>query len=637
MEKSKFLLILAFGFLGIQISAQNVNYYKAKFPKEDFIFLEHDIVIKFELENDSVVIQEDVYSKKIYLNEQAKQYEKESVDYPGYIKIDQIEAKIANEKKGKYKSKKIKEFETKDVISSSFFYDDSRVVNFVYPEMKEGSITELKTSKRYIQYFLMPRVFLVQYVPVEKFTVRIEIEKGVEVNLKGYNTDDAHAFDIEKKKDKTIYTLTQKDVNTLYSEPGGEPFLHRAPHYTLSLSKYTLNGKEHPVMGATEDQFNLYCSFIDSVNTEVEEDLVSLAKKITEPYESEIEQVEAIYNWVQSNIKYIAFEDNMGGFIPRNPQDIFEKRFGDCKDMTALIVGLLDAVQVDAKYAWVGTKRLPYKYSESCGSFIDNHMIAIYQEPGTRNYYCLDATNEHLPFGIVPSHIQGKEILIRLDRENYDIWETNPESCSVSSRDEIAQLSISENNLKGAFDLRFLGHERENYMRIFGAMTQEALEKRYQTYFAKGNNKSYISNIKVNTEDQKVAQTSFDVDIKDYMFVSGEEIFINMNLDKALEPLYIGENRKTDLLLDNRFSFTKSYTLEIPEDFQVKYIPEDFTYESEHGSAEIRYSVKNNALEYSYNFCINDLQIKTEEFETWNTFIKKNLKQYKENVVLAKK
>jgi len=136
-------------------------------------------------------------------------------------------------------------------------------------------------------------------------------------------------------------------------------------------------------MGATEDQFNLYCSFIDSVNTEVEEDLVSLAKKITEPYESEIEQVEAIYNWVQSNIKYIAFEDNMGGFIPRNPQDIFEKRFGDCKDMTALIVGLLDAVQVDAKYAWVGTKRLPYKYSESCGSFIDNHMIAIYQEPGT--------------------------------------------------------------------------------------------------------------------------------------------------------------------------------------------------------------------------------------------------------------
>jgi len=47
-------------------------------------------------------------------------------------------------------------------------------------------------------------------------------------------------------------------------------------------------------------------------------------------------------------------------------------------------------------------------------------------------------------------------------------------------------------------------------MRIFGAMTQEALEKRYQTYFAKGNNKSYISNIKVNTEDQKVAQTSKD-------------------------------------------------------------------------------------------------------------------------------
>lgn len=636
MERSKILLTLTFVFAFIHLSAQNTNYYKAKFPKESFIFLEHDIVIKFELQNDSVYITEDVYSKKLYLNEQAKMYEKESIDYPGYIKIDKIEAKIANEKNGKYKTKKIKEFETKDVISSSFFYDDSKVVNFIYPEMKEGSITELKTSKRYIQYFLMPRVFLVQYVPVEKFTVRLEIEKGIDINLKGYNLGAEHAFNIEKKKNKTIYTLEQTDVNTLYSESGGEPFLYRAPHYTLSLSKYNLNGTQHSVMGTTEDQFKLYCSFIDSVNTEVKEDLVAIANEVTEPLETELEKVEGIYNWVQSNIKYIAFEDNMGGFIPRNPQDIFEKRFGDCKDMSALIVGLLDAVGIQAKYAWVGTKRLPYKYSETCGSFIDNHMIAIYQESTSKDYYCLDATNEHLPFGIVPNHIQGKEILIRLDENTYDIWETRLESCDVSTRNETAELSIIENNLTGSFDLSFSGHERENYLRIFGEMSKEALEKRYQTYFAKGNNKSYISNIDVNMESQKEAETSFNIDIKDYMFVSGEEIYINMNLDKALEPLMIGDNRKTDLLLEHRFSFNKSYTLDIPENFKVTYVPEDFFYDSEHGSAEIKYSIENNKLQYQYNFCINDLQIKKEEFETWNKFIKKNLKQYKENVVLAK-
>ena len=68
-----------------------------------------------------------------------------------------------------------------------------------------------------------------------------------------------------------------------------------------------------------------------------------------------------IYKWVQQNIKYVAFEDGMEGFIPRDASLVCSRRYGDCKDMASILTKMLQYSGVEACFVWIGTRSLPYE------------------------------------------------------------------------------------------------------------------------------------------------------------------------------------------------------------------------------------------------------------------------------------
>ena len=71
--------------------------------------------------------------------------------------------------------------------------------------------------------------------------------------------------------------------------------------------------------------------------------------------ETELEKVKAIYYWAQKNVKYVAFEYALGGFVPRDANDIYSKKYGDCKDNSSImntswmkirLVGLVGCIEL---------------------------------------------------------------------------------------------------------------------------------------------------------------------------------------------------------------------------------------------------------------------------------------------------
>ncbi|MEI9945444.1 MAG: transglutaminase-like domain-containing protein [Chitinophagaceae bacterium] len=80
------------------------------------------------------------------------------------------------------------------------------------------------------------------------------------------------------------------------------------------------------------------------------------------------------FNWVQHNIRYIAFEDGIAGFKPAKANDVLNKKYGDCKGMANLTRGLLQALGFDARLCWIGTNYIAYDYSTPSMA-VDNHMI----------------------------------------------------------------------------------------------------------------------------------------------------------------------------------------------------------------------------------------------------------------------
>ena len=130
---------------------------------------------------------------------------------------------------------------------------------------------------------------------------------------------------------------------------------------------------------------------------------------ITKGITNDMDKVKAIYQWVQENIRYIAFEDGMAGFRPEKAQSVLAKKYGDCKGMANLTKNLLTALGFDARLCWIGTDHIAYDYSTPSLA-VDNHMICglVYQH----KLYFLDATESYIGFGQYAQRIQGRQVLI---------------------------------------------------------------------------------------------------------------------------------------------------------------------------------------------------------------------------------
>jgi transglutaminase-like putative cysteine protease len=98
----------------------------------------------------------------------------------------------------------------------------------------------------------------------------------------------------------------------------------------------------------------------------------------------------AALHFVQREVRYLGIEVGIGSLAPRAPSQVFERRFGDCKDKALLTVWMLRALGIDAQPALVNTQleRAIEQYSPTPGLF--DHVV-VRARIGNRDYW-LDPT-----------------------------------------------------------------------------------------------------------------------------------------------------------------------------------------------------------------------------------------------------
>lgn len=118
------------------------------------------------------------------------------------------------------------------------------------------------------------------------------------------------------------------------------------------------------------------------------------------------EQTRRALNYVQENIRYLGLEMGTGGFEPRQPSLVFQRRFGDCKDVTLFLLSLLKALNIEANPALVHTEERAGFLVSQPGHWAFDHIVVWAEIDGKG--YALDAT-------------RGKQLgtLDKLDQGNF--------------------------------------------------------------------------------------------------------------------------------------------------------------------------------------------------------------------------
>src|SRR6185436_505411 len=60
------------------------------------------------------------------------------------------------------------------------------------------------------------------------------------------------------------------------------------------------------------------------------------------------EKAEALVAFARRQVRYVAVEVGIGGYRPGSPQEVLERRWGDCKDKAFLLVDLLREAGIEA-------------------------------------------------------------------------------------------------------------------------------------------------------------------------------------------------------------------------------------------------------------------------------------------------
>jgi transglutaminase-like putative cysteine protease len=133
-----------------------------------------------------------------------------------------------------------------------------------------------------------------------------------------------------------------------------------------------------------------------------------LADEITQGVTDRRQQAQALYHWVNHNIRYVAIFLGFGGVLPHDAQAVADARYGDCKDKTTLLQALLAAKGIARSTALINATDVYWLPSIAMPTTAFNHAITFIPE---FNLF-LDTTPGKAMFGVLSPQLMGKTALV---------------------------------------------------------------------------------------------------------------------------------------------------------------------------------------------------------------------------------
>lgn len=642
MPLSKFIVVCVFMLINICAIAQYSDeyyHYKKLFPNDEVIRLNYQTEIEIKESNGEIKISSTTYEESIYLNASASHYSEQSIPFSKFYDLTEIKASTYVYDNGKYKQLKVKDFKIKDDISGSAFYDDDKSMSFIYNNLQEGSKTDLYLEEEINDPHFLKKFFIGYYWQVVKSSLKITVDECIDLDFIEFNTDSIDlSFDKYEKNGKIIYQWNSGNFEKYKPEENSRNFTATVPHIVPYIKSYESKGKRVYLLNDIQGLYNWYYELIEDVNKDKPStELVQLTQELIKDKPSDIEKVRAIYYWVQQNIKYVAFEYGLGGFVPRNANDIFNKKYGDCKDNSSILQEMLKIAGIKSYLTWIGTRDILYTYSEVHTPAADNHMILTYISDSDTCF--LDATSRHQKLELPTHFIQGKEALISIDKDKFEVIETPVIDAEESYINDSVHLNIEGQTLTGSGSITVDGYYKISFYSLLETEKSATdLKEFYNLNLQKGNNKFLISDFnEYNKFDyDKEFKVDYSFKIDDYIHTADNEMYINLNLSKHVLKYKIKKEDKLDK--DYKFKNYSEfvYILTIPNGYDIEYIPKNITYNNPKFSTSISYTNKGNQLIYKHKIKMNYLTLKQYEFDDFNSFIEILDKSYKESIVLKR-
>jgi len=560
----------------------------------------------------------------------------ESLVYSDLVQITKYDAYTIGNDTEKNKITAVKNIKDKPLNTSNVFDSDTKLKIFTFSNLDLGARKVLKHNLLFKDPMLLHRFNFASNMPSVERKIIITVDKSIEIGYKIFNdNENLIQQKIEETKRFKTYTFIINNAPIYKYDSYLAGRFYEMPHIHFWIHSYIKKGEKQIVFGEIDGLYKYYNNFIKNINATEDEKLKEFTLNLVKDSKSNDEKMQEIFKYVQNQIKYIAFESGYEGFIPREASLVYERKFGDCKDMASIITEMAKYANVpNVNLTWIGTRELPYTYEELPTPAVDNHMIASYENNGKIIF--LDATDSEVPFGLPSEFIQEKEALIARG-DQFKLVKIEAVSSETNKYSDEYIYELKGEKIEGKGNLKTYGLTRSSILNNLGDASKN--RKKYIVNILKrGNDKlNVLSFTEKNLEDNRLPyEIAYHFENENYVIGTGDETYLNMYLHKPFIHLMLDEDRKTTADIDRLQKFEYKSTFKIPEKTTITYLPENIFFENAFLKYAINLEKSENEIFLNYTIENKKTFIKPSEVKEWNESLRSLKNNLSETIVIKK-
>jgi hypothetical protein len=352
-----------------------------------------------------------------------------------------------------------------------------------------------------------------------------------------------------------------------------------------------------------------------------------------------LSKMQAIAQFVQHDIRYVAIELLVGGWQPHSAAEVYAHRYGDCKDKATLMSSMLHEIGIESYYVLINTKRGSVgEGSPARAQF--NHAILAIRVPDSIQAASLiavrknaqqgrllffDPTNDLTPFGEISGDLQANYGLL-VGPDGGDLVELPMESPSTNAIERTGIFTLdSAGTLHGDVKEMRVGDRAASERWALRTVAQDADRiKPIESLLAGSLPSFHISKATVvnfQLTDQPFGFT-YSFSAENYAKTAGDLLLVRPRIlgTKTQALMETKEPRQFPVEFRAPVQDTDQFDIAVPAGYVVDDLPPpvdmDYSFASYHSKTQ----VVGNTLRYTRTFEIKELSVPVSEADDLKKF-----------------
>lgn len=348
------------------------------------------------------------------------------------------------------------------------------------------------------------------------------------------------------------------------------------------------------------------------------------------------EKIKILYQYLQTNNRYVSIQEGIGGWQPFDAKFVAEKKYGDCKALSNYMVSLLKEIGINANYVRVKAGEGKKGLWEDFPAPYFNHIISCV--PMGKDTLWLECTSEYNAAGYMGTFTGNRKALL-IAADGGHVVNTPVYTSKENTQIRHASVVIDEKgNLSAKVNTHYSGIEQEDVFKMLHFYSEEERKKIL-------NNKYDLPTYSIDRKEYKEVKDIIPY-IDEFLQVtapgcaniSGKRIFIKPNFfEKNQTKLSAAEKRIYDIEYQYSFKDIDSTEIEIPDGYIAEAIPKSININNKFGDYSISFSVVGNKINMTRSYTRNAARYPASDYADFVSFYDMMYKADRGQVVLIKK